>query len=131
MEKIRDIAKHYHVSKIYNMDESGLFYRMGLQRMYLSASEQHDAFRHTEFGKHKERVAIVLPYNADRSHVHSLRYIGSANNLRCFQNGRFDSQKIVIGSKRMARWILRDSIIGLSGGSLRFNLVRIVHSYLS
>ena len=93
MEQIRDIAKHYHVSNIYNMDESGLFYRMGPQRIYLSGFEQRDAVRGTEFGKHKKRVTIVLACDADGTHVLPVSYIGSDNNPRCFRNGRLNSQK--------------------------------------
>ena len=103
MEQIRDIAKHYHVSNIYNMDESGLFYRMSPQRTYLSGFEQREAVRGTEFGKHKERVTIVLACNADVSHVLPVFYIGSADNPRSFRNGRFNSQKNRYWSQKNGR----------------------------
>ncbi len=67
--KIRDICKEYNVTNIYNMDKSGIFYRMGPRQTYLSASETRDTVRGTEFGKHKERVTIVFSCNADGSHL--------------------------------------------------------------
>ena len=131
MEQIRNIAKHYQVSNIYNTDESGLFYRMRPQRMYQSGSEQRDSVRGMEFGKHKERVTIVFACNADGSHVLPVSYLGSANNPRRFRNERFNSKKIVVGPKKTVGWIPKDSTIGSNGGILRCNLVPVVHCYSS
>ena len=43
IEEIREIATHYRVSNICNMDESGSFYQMGPERGYVSGSEQIDS----------------------------------------------------------------------------------------
>ena len=60
IEQIREISKHYHMSNIYNIYESGLSYRMGPQRTNLSSSDQRDTVHGTEFGKHKELLTIFL-----------------------------------------------------------------------
>ncbi len=39
MEELRSLALKFDVNYIYNQDESGLLYRMGPNRSYLSSSE--------------------------------------------------------------------------------------------
>ena len=89
IEEIRQIASEYDVSNIYNMDESGLFYRMGPRRTYLSGEKSSAEVRVTEFNKHKERVTVVLYCNADGNHVLPPRYIGTAARPRCFQSSKY------------------------------------------
>ena len=75
------------------MDESGLFYRMGPSRTYLSGSESRKNTRGTEMTKHKERVTVVLACNADGSIFLPVNYIGASKKPRCMRNDRYKSQE--------------------------------------
>ena len=100
MNELRQIVSEYEVRNVYNMDESGLFYRMGPRRSYLSANERRSQTRGTEFNKHKERVTIVLSCNADGSHILPVQYIGSAANPRCFRDHHYDNQRLRYNSQK-------------------------------
>lgn len=89
MQQLQLIAADYDASNIYNVDESGLFYRMGPNRTYLTASENRAAVRGTDFLKHKSRVTIVLSCNSDGSHILPPCYIGNAETPRCFRGGAY------------------------------------------
>ena len=130
MEQILDIDKHYHVSNIFNIDESGLSYPMSLHRTYLSGSDQRDTVHGTEFGKHKERVTIFLTCNVDGSHVLPEPTPIQPIILAISEMAAFITKKIVIGPKRMVGWISKDSIIVSSGGIMMCNLVPTFHGYL-
>ena len=92
MEILRAISAQYHPRHIWNMDESGLFFRMGPQRSYLTGAEVRQETRGIQFGKHKDRITVVLACNSDDSHILPVRYIGSAANLRCFRTKKYESQ---------------------------------------
>ena len=53
MEEIRRICKEFPSSNIYNMDESGLFFRMDPRKTYLSGGETRDNVCCTDFSKHR------------------------------------------------------------------------------
>ena len=65
MAEIRSTAREYPRSMVYNMDETGLFYRMGRNRTYLLQSEDRRATRGTEVQKQKQRITVMLCVNAD------------------------------------------------------------------
>lgn len=71
----RSAASQYEPYNVWNMDESGLFFPMGPNRSYYSASEFRLEIRGTEFGKCKDRVTIVSPCNADGSQRTTTSYI--------------------------------------------------------
>ena len=88
MHKLRTELAQYSINNIFNMDETGLFYRAIPNRSYLS-SEGEDA-RQTGRGsktmKAKERLTVVLCVNATGSCKMTPVVIGSAKQPRCFKN---------------------------------------------
>lgn len=76
MIRIREITKEYQLRNIYNEDESGLLFRMGHNRTYLSQDEVRSDVRRTDFQKYKQRITTVFCINADESHKIPMRYIG-------------------------------------------------------
>ena len=74
---------------VYNVDESGLFYRMGPSR--LARNENRKETHGTEFLKHKMRVTIVICVNADGSHVFPAYYIGKPDRPVCLRDPKFSS----------------------------------------
>ena len=94
MTEIRSIAQGYPLRNIYNMDESGLFYRMCPRMSYLSPDEKRKEVRGTELQRHKSRLTIVLCVYGDGSHPVPVKYIGSASHPRCFRDSRFAYLKV-------------------------------------
>ena len=76
MQKILDTMPKYSPENVYNVDKSGLFYRMGPSRTYLLAEENRAETRGTSMQKHEYRITIVLCVNADGSHKYTAKYIG-------------------------------------------------------
>ena len=113
MQDIRDTSSEYHIRNIYNMDESGLFYRMGPRMTYLTRDEDRSTTRGMEVQKHKSRVSIVMCVNADGSHVLPVSYTGTASKPKCFKDARFIRMKQNywtqsngwMGSKGFLHWI--------------------------
>ena len=68
MREICNTVSKYSPANVYNVDESGLFYRMGLSRTYLLAEENRAETRVTSMQNHKNCITIVLCVNADGSH---------------------------------------------------------------
>ena len=93
MEILRAISAQYHPRHIWNMDESGLFFRMGPQRSYLTGAEVRQETRGAQFGKHKNHITKVLAWNSDGSHIFPVRYIGSATNPRYFRTKKYESPR--------------------------------------
>ena len=58
--EIRAVADTYQLRDIYNVDESGLFYRMGPSRSYLDGSEDRATVRGTTMQKTKLRFQWYL-----------------------------------------------------------------------
>jgi len=68
---------------IYNIDETGLFYRCLPHRSYVSARERRSA-RGSKAMRAKDRVTAVLCVNADGSHKLPIAIIGKAVRPLCF-----------------------------------------------
>ena len=107
MEEIRSTVGNYPMKMVYNMDETGLFYRLGPNRTYLLASEDRRTTRGTELQKHKSRVTAVLCVNADGSHTVPPRYIGKSVNPKCFNDFRFSHHRNFYSSQAKG-WIDSD-----------------------
>ena len=86
MKDIQDIAGQFQPSNIYNMDNSGLVYRIGSHRTYLMADESRSHTSATEFSKQKERVTIDLCFNADESHIMLIMDIEKSAKTRSFSH---------------------------------------------
>ena len=77
--KLREALDRYEWKDIYNMDETGLFYRM--QPDSVSATKQLEGRK-----KDKEKMTIALCTNGDGSDMLPLLVIGKYENPRCFKN---------------------------------------------
>ena len=108
MDILRTISAQYHLRDIRNMDESGLFFRMGPQRSYSSVTEVRLETRFTQFSKHRDRITMVLACNSDASRILPVRYIESVPNQRCFRTKSMSPASPGIGRKKWLdglRWI--------------------------
>ena len=75
--QIREQLEAYPPDRIYNMDETGLFYRCILNRAYVQAGRRRQA-RGTKAMKAKDRVTLVLACNATGTHKIPVAKIGKA-----------------------------------------------------
>ena len=73
------------------MDKSGLFYRNGPHRSYLTNNKNRSKTRGRALITHKQRVSIVMAVNADACHSFPVHYIGQSQNPVCFRQQRFNS----------------------------------------
>ena len=78
--KIQNMLKEFELDNIYNMDETGLFYRM-LPDKTLSASKNPHGTK-----KAKERITVALCCNASGTDKRKLLVIGKNKKPRCFKN---------------------------------------------
>ena len=76
---LRDKCANYPLERIYNMDETGLFYRLEPDRTLATK-------RLSGCKKNKERISIALCVNADGSHKLKPLIIGKYAKPRCFKN---------------------------------------------
>ncbi|CAB5366685.1 unnamed protein product [Rhizophagus irregularis] len=76
---LREKCANYPLERIYNMDETGLFYRLEPDRT-LATKHLHGR------KKNKERLSVALCSNADGSHKLNPLIIRKFANLRCFKN---------------------------------------------
>ena len=76
---------------VYNMDETGLFFKLLPNRSYIKADKAHAA-RGTKFMKSKNRVTLYVATNATDTDLVFLSMIGKPKNPRCF---RSHQQKLV------------------------------------
>eukprot|EP00170_Pyropia_yezoensis_P004091 contig_16886_g4102 len=87
VSEIRKELEVYPPDRIYNMDETGLFYRCTPNRSYVQAGQRRQA-RGTKAMKAKDRVTLVWAYNATDSHKIPVAFIGKAKQPRCFKPPR-------------------------------------------
>ncbi|MBA0763153.1 hypothetical protein Gotri_012658 [Gossypium trilobum] len=84
LPQIRAKLKIFYWKDIYNMDETGLFYR--LQAYHSLARKQFEGRK-----KDKERLTIVVCYNGDGSDKVPLWVISKFANPRCFKHVNIDN----------------------------------------
>jgi len=85
--EIRAELEPYPAERIYNMDETGLFYRCIPNRAYVQAGQRRQA-RGTKAMKAKERITLVLACNATGNHKIPVAIIGKAKEPLCFNPPR-------------------------------------------
>ncbi|XP_054708872.1 tigger transposable element-derived protein 6-like [Uloborus diversus] len=78
-EKLRAIISQYAVADVYNMDESGLFYRLQPDKTLSNGAVKGCK-------KAKDRVSLVFCTNVDGSDTRTVSVIGKAAKPRCFKN---------------------------------------------
>ena len=108
IEKVRKKIREYDLDNVYNMDETGLWFKLLPNRSYIKADEAKTA-RGTKNMKVKDRVTIFVTTNATGTDLVPLSLIGKSKNPRCFKNARlrlkyFDQKKAWSDSKVFAKW---------------------------
>ena len=79
-EKAADVIKSYAPKDVFNMDETGLFFRMMPDRSLTTK----DSVKGTK--KMKDRITVSLCTNADGTEKEKPLVIGKSKNPRCFKN---------------------------------------------
>ena len=102
IREIREIASEYELKDVYNIDESGLFYRMDPRKPYFFPSEDPHLARGTDLLRQQARINIVLRVNADGSHRVPVACIGHSAEKFCFRDHRFDEYKTNYSSQLYA-----------------------------
>ena len=80
MEKVIEACKKYPSARIFNVDETGMFWRLMPRRSYLSTSEDLKTVRGTKGMHLKDRVSAFMCANADGSAKVDMAIIGKAKN---------------------------------------------------
>jgi hypothetical protein len=84
IERLRSTLRDYDPENIYNVDETGLFYKLLPKRTYLSPHEDRKTARGTKGMKAKDRITAFICTNASGKQKLPLSVIGSSKNPRCF-----------------------------------------------
>lgn len=106
--KLRDEIKKYDINNVYNMDETGLFYKLLPNRSYVKAKDCKTA-RGLKLMKAKDRVTLFVCTNANGTDKVPLCLIGKSKSPRCFNNGPprlkyFNEAKAWSDSKVFKKW---------------------------
>ena len=83
LDAIRDECTKYKLSCIYNMDETGLFYKLLPKRTYLTQEESRKTTRGIKAMGTKDRISVYTCTSATGGKV-PLSYIGRSEHPRCF-----------------------------------------------
>ena len=113
IDKICTLIAEYDLDCVYNMDETGLFFKCLPNRSYLKKGDYKNA-RGNKLMKAKDRVTIYVCTNADGSDKVPLSMIGKAKEPRCFvrrkKKLRYFSQRRAwsdtVTFKKWWRWFL-------------------------
>ena len=84
LDALYDIIKEYGPEQVYNMDETGLFYRQLPRYSLLMPNEDVSTVRGKK--KIKDRASLVVCANATGSHKISCALIGKAKSPACIKN---------------------------------------------
>lgn len=87
MTEIRDACAKYAPDNIFNMGETGLFFKLMPRRSYLTTTspEGRQTIRNTKDMKLKDRVSIFVCSNATGSAKVPISIVGKPRNPRCLQ----------------------------------------------
>lgn len=86
MQELRDKLEDYDVENVFNMDETGLFYRALPTKTYLSNEESRSIVRGTKELTAKDRVTLVLCVNATGTCKVPPLIIGNSKYPHCFRD---------------------------------------------
>ena len=98
LPSLQDKCSSYPPERIYNMDETGLFYRLEPDRTLATR-------RLSGRKKNKERLSVALCANADGSHKLNPLIIGKSAKPQCFKNVRLENLAMTYRSNSKA-WML-------------------------
>ena len=112
-----EVVKEYSLRDVYNLDETGLFFRMLPDRSLTTKDKTKGA------KKPKERISVMLCSNADGSDKLRPLVIGKALNPRCFKNFNAKLYCDYYANKKawMVNSILQDFIKSLNRRMVREN----------
>ena len=85
LDEIREACQEYKMENIFNVDETGIFYKLLPNRTYLSAGEKRKTARGTKGMKAKDRVSAYMCTNATGTGKVPMSIIGKSKNPRCFR----------------------------------------------
>lgn len=83
MKQLRRNLQSYELDCIYNMDETGLFYKLLPKRSYVFREDTRNV-RGTKAMKAKDRITLIITTNASGSHILPPTVIGSSKKPRAF-----------------------------------------------
>ena len=83
---LHDIVNRYRPCDVFNMDETGLFFRM-------SADTTIGTVEAFASKKEKSRITVAFAYNADGSCKLEPLFLGTAKKTRCFLRRSADQQE--------------------------------------
>jgi len=121
--EIRSGIEAYSAERIYNMDETGLFFLCISSRAYVKAGQRRKA-RGTKAMKAKDRVTLFFDCNATGTHKIPVAMIGKAKQPMCFKPPRRPCP-LPYFSKPARAWMATSSNSSLRPSSCR--LCRPVH----
>lgn len=84
MVTLRQALKEFDLDCIFNMDETGLFYKLLPRRTYICDFEDRKSVRGTKAMRAKDRITAYVCTNATGQKV-PMSIIGTAKNPRCFR----------------------------------------------
>lgn len=88
LEEIRAFCEKYEVDNIYNVDETGIQWKLMPKRTYLSTSENRKTARGTKDMHFKDRLSAFMCTNASGTDKVEMVIIGKAKNPRCFDKNK-------------------------------------------
>lgn len=110
ISELRELINKYDLDHVYNMDETGLFYKVLPNRSYVKKSESKTS-RGTKLMKAKDRVTLYITTNADGTDKVPLSMIGKPQEPRCFVNRQhllpmkyYNQNKAWSDSKVFRKW---------------------------
>ena len=83
--QIREDLREYDAEHIYNVDETGLFYKLLPRRTYVGVHEDRKSLRGVKAMKAKDRVTAFVCTNASGTKKLPMAIIGTAKQPRCFK----------------------------------------------
>ncbi|CAB1101512.1 unnamed protein product [Ectocarpus sp. CCAP 1310/34] len=99
MEEIRALCEIFPASFIFNVDETGLQWKLMPRRTYLFTSEDRKAARGSKSMHFKDRLSAIMCCNADGTAKVDMGIIGRAKEPRCFKNGGSPLKKELLDVK--------------------------------
>ncbi|PXF48393.1 Jerky protein-like [Gracilariopsis chorda] len=111
ISRLREQLNDFDADCIFNMDETGLFFKLFPKRTYVLASEDRKRLRGTKDMKAKARVSVYVCTDSTGIHKVQLAIIGAAKNPRCFRKGEttvnyFSQKNAWSDSVTYRRWFL-------------------------
>ena len=97
MQLVRDLAAKYEPRDIFNMDETGLFWKMTPDRTLATKAGSGGK-------KSKDRVTVALTCNADGSEKLEPWIIGKSTNPRCFKHVNRSHLRVIYRNNK-SKWM--------------------------